>query len=125
MFERVNRVRSIIRFLEQRVPHYAPLIRDDLHLFRDEIVKASVGASISAVSGLIFACFFSIALLVTAWDHSYRIGVAWMICGVWGILATVGLWYALKSISGPAPFRLTGAALKRDHAGLFAVSDGK
>jgi hypothetical protein len=76
MFRRVHRVRSILQFLRERAPHYGPLARDDLHKFRDEIVKASVGASISAAAGLIFACFLSVAVIVSAWDGLHRTAVA-------------------------------------------------
>jgi hypothetical protein len=76
MFRRVHRVESILQFLRERAPHYGPLARDDLHKFRAEIVKASVGASISAVAGLIFACFLSIAVIVSAWDSMHRTAVA-------------------------------------------------
>jgi hypothetical protein len=81
MFRRVHEVRSILEFLRERAPHYGPLARDDLHKFRDEIVKASVGASISAAAGLIFACFLSVAVIVSAWDGLHRTAVAWTVCG--------------------------------------------
>jgi len=123
MFRRVHEVKSILEFLRERAPHYGPLARDDLHRFRDEIVKASVGASISAVAGLIFACFLSVAVIVSAWDSPYRTAVAWVVCGGWGVLALGGLWYARKAISGPPPFQLMAAALARDYAGLLALAD--
>src|ERR1700678_59498 len=106
MFRRVHRVKSILQFLRERAPHYGPLARDDLHKFRDEIVKASVGASISAAAGLIFACLLSVAVLGSAWDSRHRTAVAWAVCGGWCVLALGGLWYACKSISGPPPFNL-------------------
>src|ERR1700733_13063560 len=121
MFRRVHEVRSILQFLRERAPHYGPLARDDLHKFRDEIVKASVGASISAAAGLIFACFLSVAVIVSAWDGLHRAAVAWAVCSAWGVLALCGLWYARKAISGPPPFKLMAAAIGRDHAGLLAV----
>src|SRR5580658_2613476 len=123
MFRRVHEVRSILQFLRERAPHYGPLARDDLHKFRDEIVKASVGASISAAAGLIFACFLSVAVIVSVWDGLHRTEVAWAVCGGWGVLALSGLWYARKAVSGPPPFRLTGAALARDYLSLLAVAD--
>jgi len=123
MFRRVHEVKSILEFLRERAPHYGPLARDDLHRFRDEIVKASVGASISAVAGLIFACFLSVAVIVSAWDSPYRTAVAWVVCGGWGVLALGGLWYARKAISGPPPFQLMAAALTRDYSSLLAVAD--
>jgi hypothetical protein len=62
MFEKVHRVESIVRLAREKVPHYGPLLEADLHAFREEIVRATVGAGIAAVSGLIFACFLSAAL---------------------------------------------------------------
>lgn len=123
MFRRVHRIRPILRFLRERAPHYAPLVRDDLHGFRDEIVRASVGASISAVAALIFACFLSVAVIVTAWDGPHRTAVAWAVCGGWGVLALGGLWYARRAVSGPPPFQLLAAALARDYTSLLALSD--
>lgn len=123
MFRRVHEVRSIFQFLRERAPLYAPLARDDLHKFRDEIVKASVGASVSAAAGLIFACFLSVAVIVSAWDSPHRSAVAWAVCCCWGVLALAGLWYARRAISGPPPFELTAAALARDYVNLLAVMD--
>ena len=123
MFRRVHRVESILRFLRERALHYGPLARDDLHKFRDEIVNASVGASISAVAGLLFVCFLSVAVIVSAWDSLHRTAVAWAVCCGWGALALIGLWYARKAISGPPPFQLMAAALARDYTSLLAVAD--
>src|SRR5579859_5951776 len=123
MFRRVHRVKSILQFLRERAPHYGPLARDDLHKFRDEIVKASVGASISAAAGLIFACFLSVAVIVSAWDGLHRTAVAWAVCCAWGGLALAGLLYARRSIAGPPPFKLMAAALARDYTNLLAVVD--
>ena len=123
MFRRVHEVRSILQFLRERAPHYGPLARDDLHKFRDEIVNASVGASISAAAGLIFACFLSVAVIVSAWDGLHRTAVAWAVCCGWGVLALGGLWYARKAISGPPPFQLMAAALTRDYRSLLTVVD--
>jgi hypothetical protein len=123
MFRRVHEVRSIFQFLRERAPHYAPLARDDLHQFRDEIVKASVGASISAAAGLIFACFLSVALIVSAWDGLHRTAVAWLVCCAWGALALAGLWYARKAVAGPPPFPLVSAALARDYVNLLDLAD--
>jgi hypothetical protein len=87
MFRRIHRAGSILQFLRERAPHYGPLARDDLHRFRDEIVKASVGASIAAAAGLIFACFLSVAVIVSAWDGVHRTAVAWAVCCGWGVRA--------------------------------------
>jgi hypothetical protein len=92
-------------------------------MFRDEIVKASVGASIAAVAALFFACFLSVAVIVSAWDGPHRTGVAWALCGGWGVLALGGLWYARRAVSGPPPFQLIAGALARDYTSVLALSD--
>ncbi len=123
MFRRVHRVRSVLHFIRDRVPHYGPLITDDLHRFREEIVKATVGAGISAAAGLIFACFLSVAVIVTSWDSGHRILAAWLVCLAWAALALVGLVYMRRAVSGPQPFRLMSAAVSRDYAHLLAALD--
>jgi hypothetical protein len=82
-----------------------------------------VGASISAAAGLIFACFLSVAVIVSAWDGLHRTEVAWAVCCGWGVLALGGLWYARRAISGPPPFQLTADALARDYRSLLAAAD--
>jgi hypothetical protein len=125
MFDRVRRVRSVLHFVRDRVPHYGPLLTDDLHHFRDELVKATVGAGVSAAAGLILACFVSLAVIVTAWDGGHRILVAWLVCLAWAGLAMAGLSYARKAVSGPPPFRLVTAAITRDYPHLLAALEGE
>jgi hypothetical protein len=125
MFGKVHRVRSVVRFVRDRVPHYGPLITDDLHHFRDELVRATVGAGVSAVAGLIFVCFLSVAVIVTAWDGNHRLLVTWLVCLVWAVLAVAGLSYARRAVvSAPRPFRLVSAAISRDYARLLAALEG-
>ena len=122
MFGRVRRVRSVVNFVRDRVPHYGPLLTDDLHHFRDELVRATVGAGVSAVAGLIFVGFLSLAVIVTAWDSNYRRLVAWLVCLIWAGLALGGLSYARRAVlSAPRPFRLVSAAISRDYARLLAA----
>jgi hypothetical protein len=126
MFGRVRRVRSVVHFVRDRVPRYGPLITDDLHHFRNELVRATVGAGVSAVAGLIFVCFLSLAVIVTAWDSSHRLLVAWLVCLVWAVLAVAGLRYASTAVmSAPRPFRLVSAAVSRDYARLLAALEGE
>jgi hypothetical protein len=121
MFQRVRRVRSVVHFVRDRVPHYGPLLTADLHRFREEIVRATVGAGVSVAAGLIFACFLSVAVIVSTWDGGYRNLVAWLVCLVWAGLALGGLAYARRAVAGPLPFRLVSAAVSRDYAHLLAA----
>jgi hypothetical protein len=126
VFQRTRRVRSVLHFVRDRVPHYGPLVTDDLHHFRDEMVRATVGAGVSAVAGLIFAWFLSLAVIVTAWDSSHRVLVAWLVCGAWAALAAIGFGYARRAVvSSPRPFRLVSAAIARDYAHLVAELEGE
>jgi hypothetical protein len=116
----------VVHFVRDRVPHYGPLITDDLHHFRNELVRATVGAGVSAVAGLIFACFLSLAVIVTAWDSNHRLLVAWLVCLVWAVLAVAGLSYARTAVvSAPRPFRLVSAAISRDYTRLLAALEGE
>jgi hypothetical protein len=123
MFERVHRVEAIVRLVREKVPHYGPMLKSDLHAFRDESVNATVAAGIAAVSGLMFACFFSVAVIITAWGGGFRIAAAWTVCGIWAALAAVGLWYARKATSGAPPFPRMSAALGRDYRSVLALID--
>ena len=115
MFRRVHRVKSILEFLRERTPHYGPLARDDLHKFRDEIVKATVGVVVAAVAGLLFCCFLSVAVIVSTWDGPHRDLTAWLVCASWGVLALLGLLGAWRALAGPLPFRFVGHELSRDY----------
>jgi hypothetical protein len=116
VLEKVRESRALIHFVRERLPHYGPLVSGDLRRFREEIVRATVGACIAMAAGLIFACFLSVAAIVSAWNGPHRIGAAWLICGVWGLLAFIGLGITRKAvISVPPPFHLVGTALARDY----------
>jgi hypothetical protein len=121
MLERVRETRALFHFVHEHLPHYGPLVSSDMQRFREEIVKATVGAGVAAAAGLIFTCFLSVAVIVSAWNGPHRIAVAWFVCAGWGIVALVGLGVARKAVSGPAPFHLVSAALVRDYE-RFAAS---
>jgi hypothetical protein len=116
VLERVRETRALFHFVHEHLPHYGPLVSLDMQRFREEIVKATVGAGVAATAGLIFACFLSVALIVSAWSGPHRIAVAWLVCAGWGILALLGLGVARKAVSGTPPFHLVSAALVRDYA---------
>jgi hypothetical protein len=116
VLERVRETGALIHFVRERLPHYGPLVSGDMRRFREEIVKATAGACVAMVAGLFFACFLSVAAIVSAWNGPHRIAVAWLVCGVWGVVTLVGLGVARKAVSVPPPFHLVGTALARDYA---------
>jgi len=91
VLERVRETGALIHFVRERLPHYGPLVSGDMRRFREEIVKATAGACVAMVAGLFFACFLSVAAIVSAWNGPHRIAVAWLVSGVWGVVTLVGL----------------------------------
>jgi hypothetical protein len=117
VLQRIRESRELVHFVRERLPHYGPLVSGDLRRFREEIVRATVGASVAIVAGLFFACFLSVAVIISAWNGPHRIAAAWLICSAWGLIALVGLGIARKAVvSVPPPFHLVGTALARDYA---------
>jgi hypothetical protein len=84
VFEKVRLARAAAHFARERLPHYGPLLTEDLHRFRDEIVKATVGAAISATAALLFCCFVSLAVILSAAEGTHRSLTAWVVCACWG-----------------------------------------
>ena len=116
VLEKVRESRALVHFVRERLPHYGPLVSGDLRRFREEIVRATVGACIAMFAGLVFACFLSVAAIVSAWNGPHRIAAAWLICGAWGLLALVGLAIARKAVASASALHVVGTALARDYA---------
>lgn len=85
VLERIRESRTLIHFVRERLPHYGPLASSDLRLLGEEIVKATVGACIALVAGVIFACFLSMAAIVLAWNGLHPIAAAWLALAPWGL----------------------------------------
>jgi hypothetical protein len=116
IFQKIHESRALIRFVEERLPHYGSLISGDMQRFREELIKATAGVAIAAGAGLFCACFLGIALIVSSSPGIRRTTVAWIVCGVWGVIGIVGLVTARRAVAGPPPFHLVGTALVRDYA---------
>src|ERR1700722_5907681 len=106
MFERLREAKTLLHLLEASAPKYVPLVREDVRHFRVEVVKAAVGAGMAGAAALIFSCFLSVAVIISAWAGAHRGAVAWGGCGVWGAVGLVGITVLLGVLSRPAPFML-------------------
>jgi hypothetical protein len=115
VFARIREGRAFIHFIEERLPYYTPLVSSDLRRFRKEVITVSIGLAVAAGAGLIFICFLSLAVLVSFPAQFTRAVVAWILCGLWGLTAIVGIFSARRAIQGPPPFHLVGTALLRDY----------
>ena len=117
-FGRLRRTRDALRSLEMHVPNYIRVLHSDLREFREELIKAIVGAGVAAAAGLMFIAFFSVAIIVSAWESHYRALVAWAVCGVWAGIAAVGFGFAVRTLRGPVPFAKLTTLLLDDFTNL-------
>jgi hypothetical protein len=114
MFTEIQRAKRVLEFFEERAAGYVRVGHDDCIAFRIELIKSVAGAGIAATAGLLFVCFTTVAVLVSAWESEHRILVAWCLCAAWGAIAAAGLAYAGRALSGPPPFGNVTAELLRD-----------
>jgi len=113
---------ALAHFVRERLPHYGPLVSGELQCFRDEIVRATVGAGLAMVSSLLFACFVSAAIIISFWNGPYRTVAAWLICALWGLVAIAGFRIARKAvISEPQPFHAVGTVFARDYEHIVEI----
>jgi len=120
VFDRVRRVHGTLQFIHSRAPDYIRLAREDVGALRREILEVLLGLGVGAAAGMLFLCFLSVAVIVTAWDSRYRVLTAWLVCGGWGMLALAGLVYCRRMLRGPVPFENLTRALLHD---LHAIED--
>jgi hypothetical protein len=121
MLEKIREAKRSLHLVEMYMPKYAMLLKRDAHQFRIEIVKATVGAAIGGAAGLMFVCFLSIAVVVSAWSGSHRVTVVWAVCAAWGLLSTAGGVLLRATLSGPAPFLLVSRQAQADYSNLLIV----
>jgi hypothetical protein len=114
VFDKVRRVHGTLKFIHGRAPDYIRLAREDVGALRREMIEVLLGLGVAAAAGMLFLCFLSVAVIVTAWDGRYRVLTAWLVCGGWGILALAGLVYCRKMLRGPVPFENLTRALLHD-----------
>jgi hypothetical protein len=121
MVEKARRAREVFRFIRINSPAYLRVFHSDLHTFRDELVRTSVGLLIGAVAGLLFVSFLSVALLVSAWDTKFRLPTAWGVSVGWLLIALAGLVFARRALKAPAPFANFTQLLQQDLAAIERV----
>jgi hypothetical protein len=113
LFGRIRRVHGTLQFLHSRSPEYIRLAREDLGALRRELIEVLLGLGLGFAAGMLFLCFLSVAIIVTAWESRYRVLTAWLVCGGWGVLAMAGLVHSRRRLSAPLPFEnLTRVLLK-------------
>jgi hypothetical protein len=121
MFERIREAKTLLHLVEAYVPKYGPLLREDVRQLRNEVVKGTAGAALIGAAGLIFSCFLSVAIIISAWSGEHRVAVAWAVCAVWGVLAVSGLILLFVAFSGPVPFLLVSRQAQADYANLIVA----
>jgi hypothetical protein len=121
MVTKARRAREVFRFIRINSPAYVRIFHSDLRTFREELVRISVGLVTAAVAGLLFVCFLSAALLVSAWNTGFRLVTAWGLSAGWLLIAVVGLIYARRALKAPPPFANFLHLLQQDLAAIERV----
>ena len=118
MLGRILRAKHAAAFVGGRLEDYLQLARLDAVDLRQELIRTAVGLALLMCAGLLFLCFFSVALIVSAWDTDVRILVAWLVCLFWALLAGAGMVIARQALKQPTPFQDLGTEISRDLAVL-------
>lgn len=99
LFRRVGRLKAIAKFCGSRVGPYGELLKIELGLYRQALIVSILGYVGLVLCALFGAAFISIAILVTYWDTTSRIAVAWWLAGGWCFLGLLS--YALARSTAP------------------------
>ena len=118
MLGRIVRAKHAAAFVGNRIEDYLQLARLDAAEFRQELIQTAVGLAVLTCAGLLFLCFFSVALIVSAWDSELRVLVAWLVCLLWAVVGGAGLVYARQAFKKSTPFEGLGSEISRDLAVL-------
>lgn len=121
MFENLRKVRLVAQFVGARADDYVRLARMDAVDFQREIVRTTIGYGVMAGAGLLFSCFLSVAIIVTAWDSAWRSLVAWLVCAVWALLAGAGLVYGKRALKSPTPFEDLTSEFSKDFEAIKEI----
>lgn len=121
MVAKARRAREVFRFMRINSPAYLRVFYSDLHTFREEFVRTSMGLVVGAVAGLLFVSFLSVAILVSAWDTRFRLPIAWGVSVGWLAIALAGLAYARRALKAPPPFASFMALLQQDLAAIERI----
>jgi hypothetical protein len=81
MVARARRARVTFRLICIHSPAYLRVFHYDLNMFRDALARALAGLLVSAVAGLLFVSFLSVAVLISAWKTQMRLLTAWGMVG--------------------------------------------
>jgi hypothetical protein len=118
MLGRIVRAKHAATFVGNRIEDYLELARLDAAAFQQELLRSVVGFAVLACAGLLFLSFFSVAVIVTAWDTEVRILVAWLVCLLWALLGAAGLVVLGQALRQPTPFEDLCTEVSRDLAVL-------
>lgn len=121
MVAKARQAREVLRFIFVNSPAYLRVFHSDLHIFRNELVRASAGLIVGAVAGLLFVSFLSMALLVSAWETELRLLTAWGVSAGWLLIALAGVVYAQRALQAPRPFAKISRLLQQDFAAIERV----
>ncbi len=116
MFDVFRRLKLVAAFVSARRSDYAELASLEWAQLSRSLVQLACGGIFASLSMLFFLGFFSLAVVVSAWDSDWRIATAWLVAVAWLVLCAAGgavAWTALRRLH---PFESVRDELSKDVA---------
>ncbi len=116
MFDLIRRLKLVAAFVGERRTDYAELASLEWHELSRALLKLACGGAIALLAFLFFLGFFSLAVIVSAWESDWRIATAWLVALAWLAICGGGgavAWTASRHLH---PFERVREELGRDVA---------
>ena len=116
MFDAVRRWKLVAAFASARGADYAELLALEWAELSRSLVRLVCGGVVALLGSLFFLGFFSIAVIVSAWESDWRVLTAWLVALAWfGVCAGGGV-FAWTAIRHMRPFEHVRDELSKDVA---------
>lgn len=123
LFRRVSRWKAIAQFCGSRVGAYSDLLKIELGHYQQALIMSILGYVGLVLCALFGAAFISVAILVTYWDTSSRIAVAWWLAGGWCFLGLLSYVLARSTAPKGEPFSELAEQFKLDVDAIRRTDD--
>lgn len=101
MLESVRRFKLIATFIRERRSDYAELAAVEWAEVSHALVRFVCGSVVAVLALGFFFGFFSLAIVVSAWESEWRIATAWIVAVAWLLVCAGGataVWMTLHRI---------------------------
>ena len=114
MFNSLRRIKQFGKFMQERSGVYVRLFFLDIEIQKQLFFNRLICILIFSLSVFLSVIFFGVALIVSFWDTSYRILVAWLVFAIFiSIMIICAFIYSRNRINRPMFYEMK-SELKND-----------